>query len=145
MSSRVYGRLLRFYPEDLRRDYGADMALFFAEDLENARREAGLRGVIRVWRCALGEFLRFALPGLASHPAVSVPAIWFAFSTVFMSFEVAMLVRHGPHTPSLFHAICAALLLPALTTPGMSLLAIWTCRGNTVISLGLSNHVEEEL
>ena len=93
---------------------------------------------------ALGEFVRYALPGLASSPAVSVPAIWFALSSAIMSFEVVMAVRHTAVVRRPLHAILAALLLPALTTPGMSLLAIWSCRGNAVISLGLSNQTGEE-
>ncbi len=114
LSSRIYRRLLVLYPEDLRRDYGADMAFVFAEDLEAARREAGLRGVVRVWRCALCEFFRFALPDHASSPAVSVPAIWFALSSIIMSAEVALALRHSPRTPRPSHALCAALLLPSL-------------------------------
>jgi hypothetical protein len=55
LSSRLYDRLLGLYPEDLRRDFGADMALVFAEDLDTARREAGLRGVIRMWRVRAGR------------------------------------------------------------------------------------------
>lgn len=145
LSSRIYGRLLVLYPDDLRRDYGADMALVFAEDLDMARQEAGMRGVIRVWRCALGELLRFALPGCASHPAVMVPAIWFAFSFAIMSFEIAMEMRHTPVVMTPFHAVCAALLLPALTTPLFSLVTIWACRSGTVISLGLSNRAGGKL
>ena len=144
LSSRIYARLLVLYPEDLRRDFGAEMALVFAEDLAAARREAGMRGVIRVWRCALGEFVRFALPGHASSPAVSVPAIWFALSSVIMSAEVAMALRHSPHAPRPFHALCAALLLPSMTAPLMSLAIMWACRGNAITSLGLSDQREEE-
>ena len=144
LSSRIYARLLRLYPADLRRDYGADMAIVFAEDLDTARREAGIRGVIRVWRCALGEFIRFALPGLASSPAVCVPAIWFALSTVIMSAEMAMTLLDGLKAPTLFHAVCAALLLPCLSTPLMSLAIMWGCRGNAIISLGFSNHTGED-
>ena len=142
LSSRIYRRLLVLYPEDLRRDFGADMAFVFAEDLEGARREAGMRGVIRVWWCALSEFVRFAPPGHASSPAVSVPAIWFALSAVFMSGEVAMALRHSPHTPTFFHALSAALLLPSLTAPLMSLAIMWGCRDSAIISLGLSDQTK---
>lgn len=144
LSSRIYGRLLVLYPEDLRRGYAAEMALVFAEDLETARREEGIRGVIRVWRCALGEFLRFALPSHASSPAIRVPAVWFALSTVIMSAEVAMAQHHSPAIASPFHAILAALLLPALSTPLMSLAVMWGCRGDAVISLNLSGHPSKE-
>jgi hypothetical protein len=35
-SSRVYCGMLTLYPEDLRRDFGAEMAGVFAEDLADA-------------------------------------------------------------------------------------------------------------
>ncbi len=143
LSSRIYGRLLVLYPEDLRRDYGAEMALVFAEDLDTAQRQAGMRGVIRVWRCALGEFVQFALPVCASSPAVRVPAVWFALSTAIMSGEMAMTLRNAWNAPTLFHAVCAALLLPCLSTPLMFLAVVWTCRGNAIISLDLSNNTGE--
>jgi hypothetical protein len=140
LSSRLYGRLLLLYPEDLRRDYGADMALVFGEDLHAARQEAGIWGAIRVWRCALAEFFRIALPGCASSPAVCVPAIWLAMSTVTLSAQLAMALRHSPHTPGLFNAILAALLMPASGTPLVSV-AVWICGGgNTITSLDLSTH-----
>ena len=68
----MYERLLSLYPEHLGRDYGSEMVLLFSEDLESARCEAGLRGVVRVWGRALGEFVRFAIPMQASKPAVLV-------------------------------------------------------------------------
>jgi hypothetical protein len=144
LSSRIYNRLLVLYPEDLRREFGADMALVFAEDLEAARRQAGLRGAIRVWGCALGEFFRFALPGHASSSIVRVPAVWFALSTMIMSGETAMAVRHMANMPTPFHAICAALLMPSLGTPFVFLVAVWACRGGDVISLDLSYYTREE-
>jgi hypothetical protein len=144
LSSRIYRRLLVLYPEDLRRDFEADMAFVFAEDLEAARRDAGMRGVLRVWRCALGEFVRFALPGCAASPAVRVPAVWFALSSIIMCAEVAMAIRHSPHAPRPLPAICAALLLPSLTAPLMSLAIMWACRSNAIISLHLSNQTGEE-
>jgi hypothetical protein len=144
LSSRIYGRLLVLYPEDLRRDFGADMALVFAEDLRTARRDEGLRGIIRVWRCALGEFLRLALPGYTSSPAVRVPAVWFALSTVIMSAEMAMAVRHTPVVRTPLHAVFAALLLPSLGTPLVSLVAMWACRGDALTSLGLAGGAGKE-
>jgi hypothetical protein len=138
LSSHIYGRLLALYPEDLRRDFGADMAVVFEEDLETARREEGMRGAIRVWRCALGEFLRYALPHRASSPAVRVSAVWFALSFAVMTFEMAMAMRHAPVVATPWRALCAALLLPALTTPLMALAVFWGCRGSVLTSLNLS-------
>jgi hypothetical protein len=144
LSLQIYVRLLLLYPEDLRRDHAADMALVFAEDLDAARREAGMRGLIRIWWCTLVEFLRFALPGLASSPAARVPGVWFALSTAIMSVEMAMAVHHTPAVMTPFHAVCGALLLPALTTPGMALFSMWACRGGALISLDLAGKMGED-
>ena len=144
LSSRIYGRLLVLYPGDLRREYGADMALVFAEDLGAARRDAGMRGVVRVWRCALVEFVRFALPARTSSPAERVPAISLALFIAMMSGVVAMALHHAPNTPRPFHVLSSALLLPLFSTPIVSLLSVWACRGTPVISLDLSNNPGKE-
>jgi len=142
LSSRIYCRLLDFYPEDLRRKFGAEMAGLFAEDLDAARREAGVLGVIRVWRCALSEFLRFALPSCASRPAVRVPAISCGLFIALMSGEMAL--RQASHAPTLPQAAFTALWLPMFTTPFIALAAVWTCRSRAVISLGLSGSTEKD-
>jgi hypothetical protein len=143
-SSRLYSRLLVLYPEDLRREYAADMALVFAEDLEAARRQDGLRGVFRVWSCALSEFVRFALPGHLSSPVVRVPAVWFAISSAIMSFEMAMACAHSSVVQRPMHAILAALLLPAMGSPLVSLVAMWACRKDGLTSLGLAHRPNRE-
>jgi hypothetical protein len=144
LSSRIYARLLALYPENLRREYGADMALVFAEDLDTARREAGIRGVIRVWRCVLGEFLRISLPGCASSSAVRVPAISFVLCLLMLGGVTVMAMRHAPDGATYFHAVRVALLLPLFSTPFIALLSVWVCRGSEVISLHSSNGTGEE-
>jgi len=136
-SSRIYERLLLLYPEDLTRQYGAEMALVFAEDVAAAQRQAGAWGVFRVWRYALGEFVRLAIPGWRSSQAVRVPAIWFGFSLAIMSTEMAMARSHSPHPMTLIDALYCALFLPCMTTPFFAVASIWACRGHRVISLGL--------
>jgi hypothetical protein len=86
LSSRIYSRLAALYPEDLRREYGDEIVLVFAEEL----RDGDLSRVIRVWRNALGEFFRFALPDCAARPAIRVPAIGMAFTVVSTSAELLM-------------------------------------------------------
>jgi hypothetical protein len=137
LSSRIYSRLLVLYPEDLRRSYGADMLLVFAEDLDAARRKAGTRGAVRVWRCALGELLRLGLPGCASSPAVRVAAISCALFIAMMGGVMTLALRHAPDAPTFFHAARFALLLPLFSTPLISLVSVWACRGGDVISLDL--------
>lgn len=144
LSLRIYGRLLIFYPEDLRRDHGAEMALVFAEDLDAARRAAGWRGAIRVWRCALGEFLRLALPEFMSTSAVRVPLISTALFIVTTGAELLLAVRHSVQPASYFRADGVAVGLSMFATPFISLLAVWTCRGGTTTSLHLSDTTRED-
>lgn len=84
LKARLYAALLPLYPPDSRRDFGAEMAAVFAEDLSDAWRDAGLSGAIRVWLLAAIEFVRIALPGLMQIPAIAVPLLAFLFSTVFI-------------------------------------------------------------
>jgi hypothetical protein len=138
LSSRVYCRLLVYYPEDLRRDYGYEMIQVFAEDLDCARRDAGLPGMLRIWRFAVGEFIRFALPGRLATPTFRVPAIASAVFVSIMAAQVSVLWRHAPGVPPFFHTLGVALTLPVLLTPGISLLAVWACRGRQPVSLHLT-------
>jgi hypothetical protein len=86
LSSRIYGRLVALYPDDLRREYGDEMAFVFAEEL----RDTNLTGAIRVWRNALSEFFRFALPACAEKSAIRVPAISIAFTIFSLTAEFVM-------------------------------------------------------
>jgi hypothetical protein len=131
MSSRIYDRLLSLYPDDLRRDHGAEMALLFADDLDAARREEGLHGVIRVWRYAIAEFFRLALPGLLASPAVRVSLIALA---VFIAAAFGRVVVARHHTSILG----VALFLPSLATPAVALLVVWSCRESSAVPLSLS-------
>ena len=84
MNTRIYGWMLSLYPEELRREFGEEMALVFADEL----RDADLAGRIRVWRRALREFFSIALPNCASRPAARVPAIGFAFAFASLGSEL---------------------------------------------------------
>lgn len=127
-SLRIYERLLMLYPEYLRRDYGSEMVLVFSEDLESARREAGLRGAFRVWVRALGEFIRFAVPVQASSPAVLVPALTFAVFAGMISIEMGMALRHLPTAATLLHELRAELTIPLFSTPFISLVVVRVSR-----------------
>ena len=144
LSLLIYERLLALYPADLRRQYGAEMALVFADDLADARRESGLRGVFRVWRCALGEFLRFALPAWTSNPAVRVPVFTCCFTLITMGGEMAIALRHAPHDQRILHTVSAVLAMPLLCSPLISLASVWACRGRGLTALELSNHPPED-
>ena len=81
MNAWLYQKLLLLYPLDLRRDFGGEMTLAFAEDIKNI-------GSLRVWWCALREVLTVALPGQRSNPSVLVPALSFALCAFTQSVEL---------------------------------------------------------
>jgi len=76
-SIRLYQRLLFLYPEELRRDFGDEMVLAFADDLRQAWGDARLAGVAQMWWYALRELVTVALPAQQSNPYVAVPALSF--------------------------------------------------------------------
>ena len=143
LSSRLYARLLVLYPEDLRRHFGTEMALVFADDLAAARHENGFRGALRVWRCAFAEFFRYALPGRAAAPALRVPIIAFAITYLGMAGEFVLALFHKyPHARYL-QELSILMMIPSLSAFFVAFMSVWTCRGNTTISLGLSDRHPE--
>ena len=92
LSLRAYERLLILYPEDLRRDFGADMIEAFAEDLGAA---CGITGMLRVWRNALREMMQIAIPAWFELPGVVVPAL----SAAIVAASQTPLVIRAAHVP----------------------------------------------
>ena len=136
LSLRLYNRLLALYPEDLRRDYGHEMLLAFADDLETSRRERGVRGACGVWLATVSEFFRIALPEHASSPAVRVPALSFAFTLLSFGGETLMALWHGHPKAYYLGTTGAVLVMLSLASPAISLLSVWVCRGGTSLSIG---------
>jgi hypothetical protein len=122
--------MVALYPEDLRREYGDEMAFVFAEEL----RDADVAGVIRVWRNALGEFFRFALPECTANPAIRVPAIAIAFSIVSLTAEVTM--HWATNSPARFVIVATVSTFVPVMIP---VAAMWACRGRALTSLHLTN------
>ena len=89
MNAWLYEKLLLLYPEDLRRAFGAEMSLAFADDIE-------IMGAPRVWWCALRELLTVALPGQSSNRSVVVPAISFALCAFTQSVELWIGMHQSP-------------------------------------------------
>jgi hypothetical protein len=143
-SAHLYGRLLLLYPDDLRRDFGAEMVLAFNDDMASARRDAGVRGVLRVWRCALGEVMRLALPAHLASPAVLVPALLLAFTFATIGFEIMLGLHARSSPPTFFHAIMPAFPLLSFITPVIGLGAVWICHGSETLSLGLCDPPDRE-
>jgi len=128
MNILLYAWLLNFYPGDLRREYGEEMKLVFADDLR-------CRGPLRVWWNALRDFLHVALPHTLSHPALRVPIIAAAFSMVSLTAE--LLTRCLTQLPPRF-AVAATLLNFTLIL--LPCIVIFSCRGHAIISLDLKDH-----
>ena len=127
MSTVLYAWLLSFYPENLRREYGEEMLLVFADELRS-------RGKLRVWWNTLREFLRFALPHTLSRPALRVPIIGGAFLTSCFITEIVM--DRVAHIPTRF-VLAAA--IPSFAPIYLACVVAWVCRGRAIISLGIAD------
>lgn len=128
MNTRIYGWLVGFYPADLRRDFGEEMVLVFAEEL----RDAGFARAARVWRRALVEFFQLALPGWAAHPALRVPAIMLAFCALSMGIDLLTLCTSGVRARFYFVG-----MIPTFAMVAIPMAVMWACRGRAVIKLHL--------
>ena len=86
VSRKVYATSLVLYPNELRREFGAEMVEAFDEQVSEAYSRRGFSGLLHVWFSAAREFATIALPGrLAEHilPMAGVTAalslmVWFA-------------------------------------------------------------------
>ncbi len=81
MNVWLYRKLLLLYSQDLRREFGAEMTLAFAEDIKNM-------GNLRVWCCAMRELLTVALPGQRSNRTVLVPVFSFVLTALIVIAEL---------------------------------------------------------
>ena len=79
---KTYRAALYLYSEDLRREFGNDMAEAFEEDLHHS-------GPIHVWCIAVRELLRIGLPGLMRNPQVAVPVLSAALGMASLTLELA--------------------------------------------------------
>jgi hypothetical protein len=61
-SESAYAWILRWYPPELRAEYGEEMAGVFSESLEDAWRRGSWRGVARAWMAVARDFGGIALP-----------------------------------------------------------------------------------
>ena len=135
LSPRIYDYLLTFYPEDLRRDHGAEMAFVFAEDLAAARRQAGMWGVLRTWLWTAREFVRIALPLWLSTSAVRVHVISLALFAGMMLSLLPGDAGQAANVHPVFSGLRFALLLPLFSTPFLCLASYCACRGSSIASI----------
>jgi hypothetical protein len=114
-NARIYAAVLPLYPQELRRDFGAEMIEVFVEDLAEAWRNAGLAGAIGVWCRAAWEIVRIAIPRQLENPAVGVPFLSFVQSVVALTAE--MVLSHG-------RLSAVVVLLPGLISALTSIAAV---------------------
>jgi len=122
-SARIYERLLFLYPEDLRREFGVEMALAFTDDLESAWGDARLAGVMQIWWYALRELLTIALPALTSNRCVLVPALSFALVSLVQAGELYLSLHQVTRVDlaMLFDGIRLVVLLPSVLSAMVAL------------------------
>ena len=86
LSRKVYTTSLVLYPNELRREFGAEMVEVFDEQVSEAYSRSGFPGLLRVWFSATREFITIALPGRFAERMVPIVAVtaalalmaWFA-------------------------------------------------------------------
>ena len=84
LSNFVYAFLLRLYPSEFRRRWAEEMTETFALQVDDAWREGGFPGVMRIWCWGLAELFQIAFPLQLARPAVVVPVISIAANTAIL-------------------------------------------------------------
>ena len=72
----TYRAFLKFFPGELRAEFGAEMLEAFEEDLKFEYSLRGVGGALRVWRVALLEVVGIGLPGCVQSTLVAVPLLY---------------------------------------------------------------------
>lgn len=91
VSTFFFSRMIRWYPPDLREEFGGDMIDAFTESIEAECRRASWHGILETWLGLLHDLAEVVIPYHAARIAPIVAAI--AFSIVFYG---AMLVAIAP-------------------------------------------------
>jgi len=86
-SRLLYTGLIVFYPREVRRRFGIEMADVFEDLLCEAAAQRGLRGIFWPWGSVLRELLTVALPlRLASNSVIAGAISFLASSALFLVF-----------------------------------------------------------
>ena len=140
---KAYRATLLLYPEDLRRDFGAEMAEAFEEDLASECDAGNLTGVIRVWRVTLREFLQIALIRQFENPLLAVPVLAALVSLASQASILALALKR--ESALNFHVggsipaeIAIVVLLPSLITACAAFAVVRRRKGDRLVSLGLT-------
>lgn len=112
-SLAAYGILLRFYPAELRREFGAEMLEMFAHDLAAA---GGFKSALQIWCVTLRETFDILVPQWWDTPEVAVPFLTTIVVLIANSPAIIISIQNRITTPldALigFSALCS---LSALT------------------------------
>jgi hypothetical protein len=138
-SVSLYEKVLRLYPADLRRDFGAEMALAFAEDLEAAWGDARVAGVLQIWWYAFRELLTVALPAQTANPCVLVPLLAFTVVAATQSAELWLSLYRVARVDAslLLDGIRFIVLLPSFLAAGVALIVHRVYAGLSITVLRL--------
>ena len=96
ISTCAYSCLLRLCAGELRREFGEEMTLVFAEDLAESCSRGGLRAALGVCLQAAGELAALAVPNALSLHGVRTSLIASALTTICFSAELLAARAHGP-------------------------------------------------
>ncbi|MGB6944508.1 MAG: hypothetical protein WBE37_19070 [Bryobacteraceae bacterium] len=138
-SARLYQKLLLLYPAELRRDFGAEMVLAFADDMEAAWGDARIAGVLQIWWYALREIVTVALPAQTSNPCVLVPALSFGLAALTQGTELALSLRNVTFLDYsvLFDEIRFVVLLPSVANACVAFVVTRFYASTSITSLRL--------
>ncbi len=78
LSGKVYGLLTRLYPAEFRSRWEAELADTFAQEVADAGRRDGWRGVVAAWFWALAE-----VPGIVLTPRIAGGAVVVPVTATF--------------------------------------------------------------
>jgi hypothetical protein len=82
LSCWIYGRLLNFYPRELRAEFGNDMVEVFEDLLCEVTARRGISGLASVWGTSLWELMSVAMPSRLQKPTVIAGAVSLVVSSV---------------------------------------------------------------
>jgi hypothetical protein len=139
-SLRLYEKLLLLYPDELRHEFGDEMALAFADDLEAAWGDARIAGLIQIWWYALCELLTVALPAQKSNPSVLAPALAFLMAAATLGAELWLALHHVTRVDRslLLDDIRWAVLLPSTANAAVAFVVTRVYRRCSIASLQLA-------
>jgi hypothetical protein len=88
LSCLAYSALLFLYPASLRRHFGEEMIEVFHHEIQDACREEGWMGGLRVWMRAGVDVLTVALPSHLRLLGVSLVSCFTAATLFFVVFRM---------------------------------------------------------